>query len=152
MSDSNLSIQSIPKGLQSSSTDVAADARLKPNKVVEVDNSGGKIPPASAVPEARVDPVGDLARIEKIEDRSLYVAKESFSIDRVREMVQELEKALPKVSNSLSFSVDDVLNRPVITVTDKNTGEVLRTLPSDEVLRVVHNIDKMRGIIFEGKS
>ena len=152
MSDSNLSIQSIPKGLQSGSTDVAPDARLKPNNAVEADNSGGKISPASAVPQASVDPVGDLARIEKIEDRSLDVAKASFSVDRIREMVQELEKALPKVSNSLSFSVDDVLNRPVITVTDKNTGEVLRTLPSDEVLRVVHNIDKMRGIIFEGKS
>ena len=108
------------------------------------------VPQVSA--PVRPAPVDEIARLEQVEDRSLEVASATFSIDRVREMVQELEAALPKASNSLSFRVDDVLNRPVITVFDKNSGEVVRTLPSDEVVRVMHNIDKMRGILFEDQS
>ena len=73
-------------------------------------------------------------------------------MDRIREKVRELEAALPKASNSLVFSVDEVLKRPVITVIDKKSGDVVRTLPSDEVIRVVHNIERMKGILFEGKS
>ena len=98
------------------------------------------------------DPVEEISRLEQVEGRSLEIASATFSIERVRDMVRELEAALPKASNSLSFRVDDVLNRPVITVFDKNSGEVVRTLPSDEVVRVMHNIDKMRGILFEDQS
>ena len=97
----------------------------------------------------KVDPVEDINRLEQIGDRSLAIAVDTYSIDRIREKVKELEAALPKTSNSLVFQVDEVLKRPVITVIDKNSGEVVRTLPSDEVLRVVHNIDKMKGILFE---
>ena len=104
------------------------------------------------VDDPRVDPVKELARIEKIEDLGLEIATETFSIDRIREKVRELESALPKASNSLVFRVDEVLDRPVITVVDKKSGEVVRTLPSDETLRVVHNIEKMKGIIFEDQS
>ena len=101
---------------------------------------------------SKPDPIEEISRIEQVEGRSLEIASATFSIERVRDMVRELEAALPKASNSLSFRVDDVLNRPVITVFDKNSGEVVRTLPSDEVVRVMHNIDKMRGILFEDQS
>jgi len=104
------------------------------------------------VDDPKVDPVKELARIEQIEDLGLEIATETFSIDRIREKVRELESALPKASNSLIFKVDEVLHRPVITVVDKKSGEVVRTLPSDETLRVVHNIEKMKGIIFEDQS
>lgn len=92
------------------------------------------------------------ARIEKVEDVSVEVAELSFSIDRIREMIKELETALPAASNSLKFHVDEVLDRPVITVVDEKSGEIVRTLPSDEILRAVHNIDRMRGILFEQDS
>jgi len=97
--------------------------------------------------------VADLtAKMEKIEDFSVEVAEQSFSVERIKEMIKELESALPSASNSLRFHVDDVLDRPVITVIDDKSGEVVRTLPSDEILRAIHNIDKMRGILFDQDS
>ena len=92
------------------------------------------------------------ARIDAIEDVSIAVAEQSFSIDRLREMVKELEEALPTSSRSLNFRVDEVLNRPVITVVNKENGEIIRELPPKEVIRAVHNIDRMRGILFEGNG
>ena len=105
-------------------------------------------PPAPTVD----DPVDEVERVDQIGDRGLAIAADTFSMDRIREKVRELEAALPKASNSLVFSVDEVLKRPVITVIDKKSGDVVRTLPSDEVIRVVHNIERMKGILFEGKS
>ena len=105
--------------------------------------------PAASAKFAAVEAIEQSARLEKVEDVSVEVAEKSFSVDRIREMIRELEEALPAASNSLSFRVDEVLDRPVITVVDQKSGEIVRTLPSDEVLRVAHNIEKMRGILFD---
>ena len=105
--------------------------------------------PATLAKFAAVEAIEQSARLEKVEDVSVEVAEKSFSVDRIREMIRELEEALPAASNSLSFRVDEVLDRPVITVVDQKSGEIVRTLPSDEVLRVAHNIEKMRGILFD---
>ena len=144
----NASIAAVVQAKAPSSRDAVAP---KPDRIV----AGPKPTPASnptPVDVPKVDPVKELARIEEIEDLGLEIATETFSIDRIREKVRELESALPKASNSLIFRVDEVLDRPVITVVDKKSGEVVRTLPSDETLRVVHNIEKMKGIIFEDRS
>ena len=125
---------------------------VRPSKTTGPTDVGNDVVDNEPVNTPTIQPIEQMARIESVEDRSLKIANDSFSLDRIREKVAELERALPKTSNALSFSVDEVLNRAVITVIDKNSGEVVRTLPSEEVLRFVHNIDKLRGVIFEDKS
>lgn len=145
MSDNSVSMPNIDV-TKLAGADASTLRPVEPKKVPEKDQSA---PSYKVRIQPEVDPIEEISRLEKIEDHGLKIATETFSIDQIREKVRELEKALPKTSNSLMFSVDEVLNRPVITVVDKKSGEVVRTLPSDEVLRVVHNIDKMKGILFE---
>jgi uncharacterized FlaG/YvyC family protein len=145
MSDNSVSMPNVDVA-KLAGADASTLRPVEPKKVPEEDQSA---PSYKVRIQPEVDPIEEISRLEKIEDHGLKIATETFSIDQIREKVRELEKALPKTSNSLMFSVDEVLNRPVITVVDKKSGEVVRTLPSDEVLRVVHNIDKMKGILFE---
>lgn len=116
-------------------------------KTIPVADRSSAVPKSSG--QTSLDPVVQTARIEQVEDISVQVAEQSFSVDRIKEMIKELEAALPAASNSLSFHVDEALDRPVITVVDSETGEVVRTLPSEEIIRVAHNIEKMRGILFD---
>jgi uncharacterized FlaG/YvyC family protein len=37
-------------------------------------------------------------------------------------------------------------------VTDKTSGELVRQIPAEEVLHVSHNIERMKGILFDSKS
>lgn len=100
-------------------------------------------------------------------DRSVAVARpsketsEAPEVAKVKEVdpyqqVEDLEKAVnilnetvKKEGVDLNFRLDETLNRPVVTVLSEKTGEVVRQLPQDEVLRAVKNIDHMRGIIFD---
>ena len=125
---------------------------VRPPKTTGPTDLGNDVVKNRPVNTPTIEPIEQMARIENVEDRSLKIASDAFSLDRIREKVAELEQALPKVSNALSFTVDEVLNRAVITVIDKKSGEVVRTLPSEEVLRFVHNVEKLRGVIFEDKS
>jgi flagellar protein FlaG len=62
-----------------------------------------------------------------------------------------LEKAIALANNSLHawstgmrFDIDPASGRTVISITDSQTGEVLRTVPTDAVLRVAKMIVQMQ--------
>ena len=48
--------------------------------------------------------------------------------------------------------MDDVAKRSVIRVIDKSSGDLIRQLPNEEVLRAVRNIELLRGILFENDA
>ena len=96
--------------------------------------------------------------IQKIEnetalaDKAVNVTTVTISPERLSELVEQLKASMPEQAKSLRFHVDEVLDRPVVTVVDKNSGAVIRQLPSEEVIRAIHNIDYMRGILFDDFS
>jgi len=71
------------------------------------------------------------------------------AIKELTKAVEVLNEAMARDPVALKFSVDDTLNRPVVTVISEETGKVLHQLPQEEVLRAVKNIDFMRGVLFE---
>ena len=78
------------------------------------------------------------------------------SLEALLNNSKELEHALEKLTQladnsgrSLGFAKDQAVSGPVITVTDKDTGEVIRQIPTEVVVRVAHSIEKMKGLLFD---
>ncbi len=78
------------------------------------------------------------------------------SVDSLLNNRQELTHALDELKRladnsgrALGFSHDDALNGPVITVSDLETGKVVRQIPTEVVVRVAHSIEKMKGLLFD---
>ena len=69
----------------------------------------------------------------------------------LQEASEQLNKQMAKNGRDLSFSVDDVANKVVLTVKNRE-GEVVRQIPSEAALRVAHNLDDMKGLLQDGKS
>lgn len=90
--------------------------------------------------------------VAQVKETAKLAAEQSFSVDQMKDTVEKLKAALPDKASSLDFRVDEVLNRPVVSVIDKKSGEVVRQLPSHEVVRAAHNIEIMRGILFDRNS
>ena len=69
--------------------------------------------------------------------------------DKVNELLKENTS-----SRSLRLSMDDTLNRAIFTVLDTETNEVIRVIPSDEVIamaRIIENwIPDSRGVMPQG--
>jgi flagellar protein FlaG len=73
-------------------------------------------------------------------------------VNNSKELEHALEKLTQLADNSgraLGFSKDKAVSGPVITVTDKDTGEVIRQIPTEVVVRVAHSIEKMKGLLFD---
>ena len=68
---------------------------------------------------------------------------------KLDEIVSHLNVKMEVRNKSLNFSVDEVSNRVMVTVTDKVSGEVVRQVPSEAILKVAHNIEALKGVLFD---
>ena len=39
----------------------------------------------------------------------------------------------------------------MVTVLDKESGNIVRQIPSDAILKVAHNLEALKGIIFDDR-
>jgi flagellar protein FlaG len=76
-------------------------------------------------------------------------AKERQDLTQAVNMLNDLSK---ETNRGLGFRIDNVINSPVVTVTSAQTGEVVRQIPNEAVIRVAHNIEKVKGMFFNGKA
>ena len=80
--------------------------------------------------------------------KSLALTRE-LNEKRVREAVEEINKELFKLQSELGFSVDKVANDIVVTVKRKESGELVRQIPSEAVLKLAHNFEKLKGVFLD---
>ena len=69
--------------------------------------------------------------------------------EKVRAAVKEINNELVKLQSELGFSVDKIANDVVITVKRKESGEVVRQIPSEAALKLAHNYEKLKGILLD---
>ena len=66
----------------------------------------------------------------------------------LKEAVSLLNKQMADTGRGLGFSYDESKASAVIKVRNINTGEVVRQIPSEDVLRIAHKIDDLKGILY----
>ncbi len=72
----------------------------------------------------------------------------------VRETVQNLNDFIQRQDRALQFEVDDVTGDTVIKVMDSATDEVIRQIPSEELLALARRMMQMnedKGTLFQDK-
>jgi flagellar protein FlaG len=65
----------------------------------------------------------------------------------VERAVQQLNEIMRANNRTLSFRVDELSGRTVITVLDAATKEVVRQIPPPELLAVMHRLQQASGLV-----
>jgi len=73
-------------------------------------------------------------------------------VAEVKEAVSRLNQYVQTLRRDLEFRVDESTNTVVVTVVDPSTKEVVRQIPSEEVLAVARNLEQMQGVILNTKA
>ncbi len=68
---------------------------------------------------------------------------------QVQRAVETINVQLQTVAPNLRFSVDEETGKTVVRVVDHDTGEVIRQVPSEEVLVISRSIDRLQGLLFQ---
>ena len=107
----------------------------------------------SAIPAEVVAQPSDTA--DRFEGFRQVVEKSSSQLDNNRrqleQAVQELKRTADTAGRALGFRIDPAVTGSIVTVSNIETGEVIRQIPDEVVVRVAHSIEKMKGLLFDGK-
>jgi|TARA_B110000238_G_C16023669_1_gene394387 uncharacterized FlaG/YvyC family protein len=71
--------------------------------------------------------------------------------DRLKEISTSLNKEMEIRSKNLKFSVDEMTNRLLVVVSDKESGKVIKQIPSEAILKAAHSLEALRGLLYDDK-
>ena len=103
-------------------------------------------PPASAPASQAVKPVQEAPAVKA---EPLVDPQEMRA--NLEAAIENLNKQSERNGRGLNFAIDEKLNRTIITVRSTATGEVVRTIPDEVVIKVAHNIESIKGLLMDQK-
>lgn len=65
----------------------------------------------------------------------------------LQEAIDRLNEQMEKNGRDLRFSMDNVVDRAIITVKSAQTGQVVRQIPNEVVIKIAHNIENFKGLL-----
>lgn len=68
--------------------------------------------------------------------------------DEVARMVEDVQEMARVFQRELEFRVEDDLDRTVVQVKDRQNDEVIRQIPSEQMLELARNMERIRGLLF----
>lgn len=115
-------------------------------------NSAGMAPGNAGQPAPLVDikPQKSAAPVELPGKAAQSVAGAVDSATAKR-AAEQINKALKQFDSDIQFSVDEN-NRTNIKVIDTQTNEVIRQMPSKEMLAIAQALDKFQGLLIRIKA
>jgi len=115
-----------------------------------------KVPKGTLVIKSNFDKIKIENDADKIRDKTSDRLEEgSKNLEEIRDKLTELTtivyKDMDNRSKNLSFSVDEVTNQLIVIVSDKESGKVIKQIPSETILKVAHSLEALKGILYDEK-
>jgi flagellar protein FlaG len=82
----------------------------------------------------------------------LQAAQEEARREDVESAVKRANHVVQVSARDLEFTVDDASGRTVVKVIDKQTNEVIRQIPSDEMLAIAESIERLQGLLVKQQA
>lgn len=102
----------------------------------------GEAQPASAPTPTPVNAAAPQAAAATpvVQPAPAAAAQREPSTAELKKAVKQLETFMQSMNRYLEFRIDQDSGRTVVTVKDTTTGDVIRQIPSEEVLRLAQNL------------
>ena len=107
----------------------------------------GKLPLPNAAPPGSASASGVAASAPVATAAAPQRAEPEPSQEQVSEALKSINSVLQVRSQDLEFSVDSESARTIVTVTDKNTKEVIRQMPTREAMEIAKALDRLQSLL-----
>ncbi len=107
-------------------------------------NAGQAAPLVDVKPQKTATPV-ELPR------QAVKAVVDEVDTATAKKVAEQINKTLKQFDNNIQFSVDEN-NRTHVQVVDTQTKEVIRTMPSKEMLAISQEIEKFQGLLIKIKA
>lgn len=129
-------------------TSQAADLRLQ-NPTAQ-QTAPRTTPPAASATEAAS--IAAAAAPSAAAGAVQYPAPQPTALEQVQQAMEDVRKAITPVAQDLLFSIDEDTGKTVVKVVDASTDEVIRQIPSEEIISIAKALDKLQGLLVQQKA
>lgn len=135
--------------MENNNLDPISISMSSPKEVRLLKEPQGTLVIKSQVAEITKETVATKLRVKADESR----AEGGKHLEMIRKRLVEISASLNEDmkirSKNLNFSIDKDTNRMVVTVADKETGKIIKQIPSEAVLKVAHSMAALKGILYD---
>ncbi|KPN77441.1 flagellar protein FlaG [Shewanella sp. Sh95] len=71
---------------------------------------------------------------------------------KLTQVVSELSDMMSMMRKGLAFKVDENSGQAVVTVLDRDTGDVIRQMPSEEALKLAEKLSEVTGLLMKTEA
>ncbi|MBL8481799.1 MAG: flagellar protein FlaG [Rhodocyclaceae bacterium] len=76
----------------------------------------------------------------------------SLSQEDLEAAVDQLRKQVEPLAQNLLLAIDRETGRTIVKLVDTATNKVLRQIPSEQILDLIHSVGKAQGKLIQGKA
>lgn len=71
-------------------------------------------------------------------------------VRKIESVTKQIDSFLRSMNRSLQFRLDDSSGRMIVSITDSETGEVIRQVPGEDALRIAQSLEsRLSGMLDE---
>ncbi len=76
----------------------------------------------------------------------------SFSVEETKQLAAQMNEIMDDLQTRLGFSIrEDLNNQVIVEITDRETNELIKQIPSEELLAFKEKMEEFSGLIFDQK-
>jgi flagellar protein FlaG len=80
------------------------------------------------------------------------VTKNEQNPSKLAQVATELSDMMSMMRKGLAFKVDENSGQAVVTVLDRDTGDVIRQMPSEEALALAEKLSEVTGLLMKTEA
>lgn len=117
------------------------------NTASETSSRGGRVMGATANEASLSAP-----SVEKLNKQGSVAENTTLTVEEISETVEALNDMMRSIERGINFRVDDDNGRTVIKIMDKQTSELIKQIPSEDILRLINSMQNMQSLLFEERA
>jgi len=72
--------------------------------------------------------------------------------DAIKQIARQINDFLQSTSSNIQFMVDAESSKVVVRIVDSQTKQLIRQIPSEEMLAISKSLDQMSGLLIKQKA
>ncbi|VVN09485.1 hypothetical protein PS662_03775 [Pseudomonas fluorescens] len=105
--------------------------------------------PATTVADKAVEKPRADAAVATVKDEPKDATTDQ---DKLKMAVQEIEKFVQSIKRNLEFSIDEPSGKVIVKVIASESGEVVRQIPNEEILKLANSLNDASSLLFSAKA
>ena len=75
------------------------------------------------------------------------LSEPSLTVEEIDYAVEVINDTMTLINRSLNFEVDEDNGRTVIKIIDRETGDLIKQLPSEDMLKLISHMQEMQSLL-----